>query len=189
MSTVGGSSVHSSPGLTRSGCWLDKSSTQLGLRREYGLAPVGQRLHGEFLRNHGVNRSFLSAMSLEGMLPSLLLEGSASRAVFEHYLERVLGPCLRPGQVLILDNHSIHHGGKVPEIARNLGINLLYLPGYSPDLNATRLAFSKLKAYLRKAAAVTFETLSHAVGEALAAVTLQDIRGFFREVGCWRQHL
>jgi transposase len=91
--------------------------------------------------------------------------------------------------VLILDNYSIHHGGRVQEIARNLGIDLLYLPGYSPDLNAIELAFSKLKAYLRKAAALTFEALSQALGEALAVVTLQDIRGFFREVGCWRQYL
>lgn len=63
------------------------------------------------------------------------------------------------------------------------------LPGYSPDLNAIELAFSKLKAQLRKAAAITFDALSHALGEDLAAVTLQDIRGFFREVGCWRQYL
>lgn len=169
--------------------WLDESSAQLGLRREYGLAPVGQRLYGEFLRNHGANRSLLSAMSLNGMLPSLLIDGSATRAVFEHYLEHVLGPYLRPGQMLILDNYSIHHGGRVPEIARKLGIDLLYLPGYSPDLNAIELAFSKLKAHLRKAAALTLEALSQALGEALAAVTLQDIRGFFREVGCWRQFL
>jgi transposase len=77
----------------------------------------------------------------------------------------------------------------VPEVARNLGIDLMYLPGYSPDLNAIELAFSKLKAHLRKAAALTFDALSHALGEALEAVTLQDIRGFFREVGCWRQYL
>lgn len=169
--------------------WLDESSAQLGLRREYGVAPIGQRLYGEFLRNHGVNRSLLSAMSLDGMLPSLLIDGSATRAVFEHYLEHVLGPCLRPGQILILDNYSIHHGGRVPEIAGKLGIDLLYLPGYSPDLNAIELAFSKLKAYLRKAAALTFETLSQALAEALTVITLQDIRGFFRETGCWRQYL
>lgn len=169
--------------------WCDESSAQLGLRRAHGLAPVGRRLHGDFLRTHGVNRSLVSAMSLEGMLPSLLIDGSTTREVFEYYLERVLGPCLRPGMVVVLDNYGIHKGGRVPEIARALEIEVLYLPGYSPDLNAIELAFSKVKGWLRKAAAVTFEALSRAVGEALAAVTLADVRGFFREVGCWRPYL
>lgn len=123
------------------------------------------------------------------MLPSFLVDGSITREVFEYYLERVLGPCLRPGMILIQDNYGIHKGGRVPEIATALGITMLYLPGYSPDLNAIELAFSKVKAWLRKAAAVSFEALSRAVGEALAAVSLADVRGFFREVGCWRPYL
>ena len=117
------------------------------------------------------------------------MDGSITREVFEYYLERVLGPCLRPGMILNQDNYGIHKGGRVPEIAAALGITMLYLPGYSPDLNAIELAFSKVKVWLRKAAAVSFEALSRAVGEALASVTLSDVRGFFREVGCWRPYL
>jgi len=169
--------------------FLDETSAQLGLRREYGLAPVGQRLHGEFLRNHGVNRSLLSAMGFDGMLPSFLVDGSATREVFEYYLEFVLGPQLSRGAILVLDNYSIHKGGRVPQIARGLGVEVLYLPGYSPDLNAIELAFSKVKNALKKAAAVTFEALSVAVKAALESVTLSDVRGFFREVGCWRPYL
>ncbi len=90
--------------------------------------------------------------------------------------------------IVVLDNYSIHKGGRVPEIAQTLGIDLCYLPGYSPDLNAIELAFSKIKVWLRKAAAVTFEALSVAVREALDAVSLADVRAFFREVGCWRPY-
>ncbi len=169
--------------------FLDETSAQLGLRREQGLAPVGQRLHGDFLRNHGVNRSLLSAMGFDGMLPGFLVDGSATREVFEYYLEFVLGPRLSSGMIVVMDNYSIHKGGRVPEIARGLGIELLYLPGYSPDLNAIELAFSKIKNWLRRAAAVTFEALSMAVRGALDAVSLSDVRGFFREVGCWRPYL
>ena len=128
-------------------------------------------------------------MGFDGMLASFLVDGSATREVFEYYLEFILGPQLARGTMLVMDNYSIHKGGRVPEIAGTLGINLLYLPGYSPDLNAIELAFSKIKNWLRKAAAVTFEALSVAVRVALDAVTLSDVRGFFREVGCWRQYL
>jgi transposase len=75
-------------------------------------------------------------MSLDGMLPGLLIDGAATREVFEYYLEFVLGPQLRDGMVVVLDNYSIHKGGRVPQIARRLGIELLYLPGYSPDLRS-----------------------------------------------------
>ena len=122
------------------------------------------------------------------MLPSFLVNGSVTREVFEYYLEFVLGPQLSGGMIVVLDNYSIHKGGRVPEIAQTLGIDLCYLPGYSPDLNAIELAFSKIKVWLRKAAAVTFEALSVAVREALDAVSLADVRAFFREVGCWRPY-
>ncbi|MDE0099153.1 MAG: transposase [Truepera sp.] len=83
---------------------------------------------------------------------------------------------------------------RVPEIAQSLGIDLRYLPGYSPDLNGIELAFSKIKVWLGKAAAVTFEALSVAVRGpksptlALDAVSLADVRAFFPEVGCWRPY-
>ena len=128
-------------------------------------------------------------MSLHGMLPSLLVERSTTRAVFGYYPEQVLGPSLRPGQILILDNYTVHHGGRVPEIAHTLGITLRYLPSCSPDFRAIELAFSKLKAHLRRAAALTFEALFHAIADALASFSLPDPQGFFREVGCWSQYL
>ena len=71
------------------------------------------------------------------MLPSFLVAGSVTREVFEYYLEFVLGPRLSGGMIVVLDNYSIHKGGRVPEIVQSLGIDLRYLPGYSLDLNAT----------------------------------------------------
>lgn len=168
--------------------FLDETSTQFGLRRSYAYAPIGQRVHGEYLRNYGDNHSLLSAMSLDGILPSFLVDGSATREVFEFYLERLLIPAW-PGQLLILDNYSIHHGGRVEEIVKAAGCDLIYLPVYSPDLNPIELAFSKVKALLKRAVATTFETLSKAIKEALDNVSLTDIQGFFRYVVYWRQYL
>jgi transposase len=89
-------------------------------------------------------------MSLEGMGPSLAVEGPTTREVFETYLEKVLAPALREGQIVVMDNLSSHKGSRVRELIEECGCELLYLPPYSPDLNPIEEAFAKLKALLRK---------------------------------------
>jgi transposase len=98
-------------------------------------------------------------MSAEGMGSCLAVEGATTRGVFETYLERVLAPSLRPGQVVMMDNLSAHKGGRVREIVERRGCELLYLPPYSPDLNPIEGAFAKLKARLRAMAARSREAL------------------------------
>jgi transposase len=111
-----------------------------------------------------------------------------TKAVFEAYLERVLAPSLRPGQVVVMDNLSSHKGSRVRELVEARGCKLMYLPAYSPDLNPIEEAFAKLKALLRKAllrkaGARTREALVEAMGGALEAVTANDARGFFEHRG------
>src|SRR3712207_5279059 len=122
-------------------------------------------------------------MTLEGMGPSVAVEGPTTKAVFEAYVEKVLAPKLLPAQIVVMDNLSSHKGSRVRELVEARGCELVYLPAYSPDLNPIEEAFAKLKALLRKAEARTRETLIEALGKALEAVTANDARGFFEHRG------
>jgi transposase len=119
-------------------------------------------------------------MSLEGMGPTLAVEGSTTAGVFEAYLERVLLPELDEGQVLVMDNLPAHKPDRVRELIEGRGWELLYLPGYSPEYNPIEEAFSKIEEMLRRAAARTREALVEALGLALSAVSRADARAFFR---------
>ena len=125
----------------------------------------------------------LSSLSPEGMGPSLTVEGSTTSVVFEAYVEQVLAPTLRKGQVVVMDNLSAHKGERIRELIEERGCELVYLPSYSPDLNPIEEAFSKTKGLMRKAEARTREALIEAMGRALAAVTAEDARGFFGHRG------
>ena len=143
----------------------------------------GQRAHGSVPRNRGKNTTLLSSMSVEGMGPSLAVEGTTDREVFEAYVEEVLAPSLRPGQVVVMDNLTAHKGERVRELVEGRGCELLYLPPYSPDLNPIEEAFSKIKSILRKAQARNREGLIEAMGRALDAITSQEAKGFFQHCG------
>jgi transposase len=115
--------------------------------------------------------------------PCLAVEGATTREVFETYLEHVLAPTLKPGQMVVMDNLSAHKGGRVKEIIEGRGCELIYLPPYSPDFNPIEQAFSKIKGLLRRAEARTREALIEAMGWALEAVSARDARGFFGHCG------
>jgi len=134
-------------------------------------------------RNWGANVTLLASMSAEGMGPCLAVEGSTTREVFETYLERVLAPSLKAGQVVVMDNLSSHKGSRVKELVEERGCEILYLPPYSPDLNPIEEAFAKIKALLRRAGARTREALIEAMGRALDAVRASDAQGFFEHRG------
>ena len=114
---------------------------------------------------------------------SLTVEGATTSVVFETYVEQVLAPTLRKGQVVVMDNLSAHKGERVRELIEGRGCEVLYLPSYSPDFNPIEEAFSKIKGLLRKAEARTREALVEAIGAAISAVTSTDARGFFEHRG------
>ena len=105
------------------------------------------------------------------MGPCLAMEGATTREVFEAYLEEVLGPSLRAGQVVVMDNLSAHKGPRVRGMVEGRGCELLYLSPYSPDLNPIEEAFAKLKALLRRAAARSRDALVEAISVALGTIT------------------
>ena len=149
----------------------------------YGYAPKGERLRLSVPRSRGKNTTLLSSMTIEGMGPSLAVEGASAARVFETYVEKALVPSLGAGQIVVMDNLGVHRPKRIGELIEQQGCELLYLPAYSPDYNPIEEAFSKIKSLLRKAAARSKEALVEAIGAALSAVTVADARGFFEHAG------
>ncbi len=139
----------------------------------------------EVPRNRGQNTTLIASISPGGGMldAAMTIEGSTDKAVFELYVERVLAPTLRPGEIVVMDNLAAHKGERVRELIDARGYELWYLPAYSPDFNPIEEAFSKIKAILRKAAARTAQALQQAVAEALAQITAADAAGYFRHCG------
>jgi transposase len=163
--------------------FVDECSTNTSLTPPYAWSRWGERARCSIPRNWGPNVTLLSSMSIEGMGPSLAVEGSTTREVFEAYLEQVLGPALKKGQVVLMDNLSAHKGPRIRQLIEERGCELIYLPPYSPDLNPIEEAFSKVKSLLRKAEARSLKRLVEAMGRALEAVTAKDAHGFFEHCG------
>ncbi|MCA1729832.1 MAG: IS630 family transposase [Actinobacteria bacterium] len=163
--------------------FVDEMGTNVTLSPLYAWSRRGRRAHVKAPRNWGKNVTLLSSITAGGVGPCLAVEGSTRREVFEAYLEHVLAPALRPGQIVVLDNLSAHKGARVKEIVQGAGCELAYLPPYSPDYNPIEQAFAKVKGLLRKTEARTREGLVEAMGTALDAVTAKDARGFFGHCG------
>jgi transposase len=163
--------------------FVDEMGANTSLHPLYAWAPRGERARCSVPRNRGPNTTLLASMTSEGMGPCLAVQGATTRIVFEAYIEKVLVPSLRRGQVVVMDNLSAHKGERVRALIESAGCELLYLPPYSPDISPIEEAFSKVKGLLRKAGTRSREALVEAMGEALDAVTAQDARGFFTHCG------
>ncbi len=163
--------------------FVDECGTHTSLAPIYGYSPKGERLSLSVPRNRGKNTTLLASMSVEGMGPSLAVEGSTTAEVFEAYLKHLLLPELEEGQVVVMDNLPAHKPDRVRKLIEERGCELLYLPSYSPDYNPIEEAFSKIKQILRRAGARTREALVEAMGEALSAVSSRDAWSFFKHAG------
>jgi transposase len=163
--------------------FVGEMGTHTSLGPLYAYSPRGKRAFFKVPRNRGKNTTLLASMGWEGIGPSMAVEGSMTKEVFETYIEHFLSPVLRPGQVIVMDNLGAHKGERVRWLIQSRGCELLYLPPYSPDLNPVEEAFSKVKALLRRAGARSREALVEAIGRVLGAVTAQDAQGFFEHCG------
>lgn len=162
---------------------IDECGSNIALTPLYARAPKGQRAYGSVPRHRGKNMTVLASLSLEGMGACLVMEGSVNAPVFEAYVEQILAPSLSPGQIVVLDNLSVHKGARVRQRISAHGCELLFLPAYSPDCSPIEEAFSKLKAVLRRVGARTREALQEAIGQALETITATDARGWFTHCG------
>jgi transposase len=163
--------------------FVDEMGTNTSLSPVYAYSPKGRRAYAEVPRNRGKNTTLLASMSLEGMGACLAVEGATTATVFESYIERLLTPTLKRGQIIVVDNLNAHKGERVRELIEERGCELLYLPPYSPDFNPLEEAFSKIKGSLRKAQARSREALVEALGRAISAISAMDARGFFKHGG------
>lgn len=163
--------------------FVDECGSNIALTPLYARAPRGQRAYGAVPRNWGKNTTLVAGLTLAGIQAPMMLEGAVDTLAFEAYVEHVLAPSLRPGQVVVLDNLSVHKGMRVRQAIEARGCQMLFLPAYSPDLTPIEEAFSKLKTWLRRLAARTRETLEGAIAEALERITRQDAHGWFWHCG------
>ena len=163
--------------------FVDESGTHTALTRLYGWAPHNQRATGSVPRNHGKNTTLGAALTPDGLRVPWLIEGAMNTPTCEWYIAEELGPTLRPGQVVVLDNLSVHKAASIRQARAARGCDLLFLPPYSPDFTPIEQAFSKLKAILRGLGARTHEALWEAMRVALDAITPADAVAWFAHAG------
>ena len=148
-----------------------------------GWAPRGQRLRAKVPHGKWKTMTFLAALRSDRVDAPWLIDGPINGERFRIYVERVLVPTLKPGDIVIMDNLGSHKGKAVRDLIRAAGAKLFFLPKYSPDLNPIEMLFSKLKHLLRKAAKRTKDTICDAIAEILETVTEQECRNFLIEAG------
>jgi transposase len=153
------------------------------MTRLYGRAPKGERVIGAVPQNYGANVTMLAALGRHGVEAVMTIEGATDAEVFRVYVEQVLRPTLRPGDIVIMDNLRAHKAAGIREAIEQTGARLQYLPPYSPDLAPIERCWSKLKTALRAAEARTREALEHAIAQALTTITASDAHSWFHHCG------
>ncbi len=162
---------------------IDECGSNLNLTPRYARAPRGQRAFGYVPRNTPPNTTLIASLTLDGLGPALLLPGATDRLAFEAYVEHVLAPTLRPGQIVIRDNLSAHHSTRVQRLVPARQCELWFLPSYSPDRSPIEPAFAKLEQAWRTAGARTVAALSATISTSLPSITHQHARHFFANCG------
>lgn len=153
------------------------------MTRLRGRAPRGQRLIDKTPHGHWKTTTLIAALGIEGMRCATVVDGAVNGDVFEAFVEQVLVPQLKPGDVVVLDNLSSHKRACIRQRIEAHQAQLLYLPPYSPDLNPIEMVFSKIKQTLRTLAARTQDELWNAMQTVLDAVTPDDAQNCFRHAG------
>jgi len=163
--------------------FVDETSTHRALTRRYARAPRGQRADGHVPRNRGANLSGIGALGLRGMIATMSVDGAVDTEIFNIFVTQVLVPVLQPGDVVVLDNLSVHHASMIEQAVSTGGGTVLFLPPYSPDLSPIEPCWAKLKTFLRGCAARTRTLLDEALTAALHTLNPRDFRGWFRHCG------
>jgi transposase len=157
------------------------ASTKMARLR--GRAPRGERCRAAVPHGHWKTTTFTAGLRLDGLVAPWLLDGPMDGEAFLVYVRRVLAPALRPGDIVVMDNLPAHKVGGVREEIEAKRAKLLYLPPYSPDFNPIERAFSKLKAFLRKAAARTINDLWDSIAKAIDTFTPTECENYFAATG------
>jgi len=162
---------------------LDEFGSNLDMHPTHAWAPLGERAFAAVPRNTPTNTTTIASLTAQGIGPTMIVSGGVDQRIFAAYLEQVLAPTLRRGQVVLASNLSARRRVRAEEIIAGCGCRLVYLPAYSPDYSPIELAIAKIKTALRRAAARTREALQAAIAAALAEITAADARAFFLHCG------
>ncbi len=163
--------------------FLDESGVTTQMTRNYGRAPRGQRVREATPAGHWRTLTILGALTVVGLLATMTIESATDGDVFLAYVEQVLCPRLRRGQVVVMDNLAAHKVAGVREKIEAVGAHLLYLPPYSPDFNPIEPCWGKVKQGLRGLKARTLEALEQALTQTLASITPDNARAWFEHCG------
>lgn len=163
--------------------FIDETWAKTNMTATHGYAPRGERLLAAAPHGHWHTTTFVGALRADGMIAPMVLDGAINGAAFRAYVEQVLTPELRPGDVVIMDNLGSHLVAGVREAIEGAEARLLYLPPYSPDLNPIENVFAKLKGLLRRAAERTAEGLWTAIGRLLDRFDPAECRNYIRHCG------
>ncbi len=163
--------------------FVDETSTPITLTPMRARAPRGQRAVGRIPRGKRPHIAWLATLSVTGLGESLVVNGPVDGRVFVAFVERVLVPNLRSGQIVVLDNLNVHKSAQARHLIEQAGCRLLFLPSYSPDFNPIEHAFAKTKQALRRRGPRTWESVVTAVGQVVDTVTAADARAFFAAAG------
>ncbi len=163
--------------------FIDETWTKTNMAPFRGWAPVGERLPGVAPFGHWNTMTFLAALRQDGVEAPWLIKGPINGELFLVYVEKVLAPTLRPGDIVIMDNLASHKGKAVRQAIRAVGARLLFLPKYSPDLNPIEKFFAKLKHHLRKAQQRSYDGVCSAIAQCLNTVKPPECANYFSEAG------
>ena len=163
--------------------FIDEMGSNLSFTRRYGRAAPGQRVVHAVPGERGKNVSTIGAIALDGVRTGLSVTGAIDGETMLFFVEELLVPTLKRGEIVVLDNSSIHKQEEIEEAIAAVGAWVLFLPPYSPDLNPIENCWSKVKAILRALKPRTFDALQTALVEAFAAISALDIRGWFGHCG------
>jgi transposase len=163
--------------------FIDETSLNTKLVKTTGWAPVGQRLIDHAPFGHWHTQTFIAGLRHDGLTAPWVIKGAINRDLFNAYVETQLAPTLERGDVVILDNLSSHKSAYAAEVLKSVGAWFLFLPSYSPDLNPIEMAFAKLKALIRKAAARSYDALWQAVGTVCDLFSDEECYNYFKAAG------
>jgi len=168
--------------MTKNLVFLDETGMWLNFTRMYGRSKRGQRCHAKRSKQKGEIVTLIGAMSMAGVIASLTYEGGTTQESFLFFIQTILVPVLWKGAVVVMDNLNVHTNQAVKEAIEAVGATVLFLPTYSPELNAIEMLWSKLKAWLRKIQPRTKEDLDNALTTFINSLEQKDIIGYFIEV-------
>lgn len=163
--------------------FIDETGINIALTRRYGRAPRGERIAEAVPKNYREQRSIISAMGIDGVAAVFIIEGAVDTSAFDVYVERVLRPTMKAGDIFVLDNLTAHHASRIEAVAIECKAQVLWLAPYSPDFSPIELLWSKIKSGLRKAKARTIEELSQALIKGLELITTKDCHSWFEHCG------